>query len=337
MPRFSKSAYLRFTLCFFAFIYEAHAHSFARCVKVTGNTVDVLFAHYHSSSGYFGALLVDGVRQPFTRLVPPLSNKLPNEAGIGPEDCNFCTTSNVYAWQGATVTLSPGSHTVSVTCDTSVECPYPNSCFSSLVSEAIEICGGDNPPTWTQNCPSNMFVTNLDSNGEATLSWTPPTAEDSCNSPLGVNHIGGPANGSTLDPEDGPFTVTYQTDPDRNGEQISCSFDITFGYARITGINQALTSLPPDTLAMYIPFAAGVEFVNIAQQSHDARLWLDDGSRTVNLAPYQSGSQTFNTMASNTDFTGVHGVVLGTVEVYATVDGDPYHFSHRDITVVTGN
>lgn len=198
---------------------------------------------------------------------------------------------------------------------------------SSSCNFNVNIVGGT--VTWSQACPSDMLITNFtpgSPTGSTTVSWSAPTALDSCGNTLGVNHIGGPTPGSSFDVVgDNPTTITYQTNADPlTGQRLTCSFEVSFGYAQITAVTPHLNSPPADTIAMYIPFTLTIEYVNIPQTSGNGRLWLSDGSNTHNMQELVTGAQTFDTGVLETDFLGPYGLFPGSISLWLTVDGNPF-------------
>lgn len=207
---------------------------------------------------------------------------------------------------------------------------------SNSASCSFDVTVVSGSPT-IQNCPADILVTTF-SMGQATVTWTEPTATSGCMSSLAVSRTTGPAPGSTFDVvADNPTTITYTTDPDpETGQQASCSFTVSFGYAQIAFVSQFNVASVSE-LAMYIPFTVTLEFVNIPQQSEVGRLWLSDGTNTVNIATSQT-SMTFDTGELTTTFIGAHGVIPGPLLVWATVDGSPAFFTNQlAMTLVTGN
>lgn len=218
--------------------------------------------------------------------------------------------------------------------------------YGNQASCTFAVNVGSNPPAWTAGCPANMLVTSFDPSGafphgSATVTWTEPTARDGCMNALGVDRTTGPAPGSVFDVvADNPTTVTYVSHPDPvTGHQLTCSFVVEFGYARIARVDQ-LANYDVDTIAMYIPFVITIEYVNIPRQEADGRLWLSDGVRTINTPLWHgdNSTATFNTNYLEHEFTGPYGMLPGDITLWITVDGNPFFFGNQlPLTLVIDN
>lgn len=191
---------------------------------------------------------------------------------------------------------------------------------------------GAGPPVWTQNCPADMLITSFTTgpSGSTTVSWTAPLANDGCGSSLAVSQIGGPANGSSFNVvTQSTSTITYQTAADPvTGQQISCSFEVSFGFASLSRVDQ-LAETDVGTLIMYIPFTVVVEYVNIPVQTGVGRLWLSDGTTTMNMPMKSTGGDTFDTAQLTNQFLGPHTLLPGPITMWATVDSDPFYFGNQ--------
>jgi hypothetical protein len=245
------------------------------------------------------------------------------------DDCNAITWAQSHtSGQTFPIGTTPVTFTASDQAGTSSSC-----------SLNVNIVAGT--MAWQQNRPADIEITNFTPgpSGATTVSWTEPTAHDSCNGALGMNRIAGPAPGSNFDVQsDNPTTVTYQTNADPlTGQQLTCSFEISFGFARLAAVTQLLSSPPPNTIAMYIPFTVTLEFVNYPQTSASGRLWMSDGTTSYAMLEYETNSDTFDTGVLEHTFNGPYGMLPGQFSMYATVDGDPFYFGNQmalDLAVI---
>ena len=116
------------------------AHTTKVCYKLDPCTgeYEAAYGTYHSITSFpsgcpsnpssrcpSGFSIIDGNSVPFDTLILD-SGELPNEPGWSESDCFTCPgqTNNIQVWQKATVTLSPGSHSITVASTSQIEEPW---------------------------------------------------------------------------------------------------------------------------------------------------------------------------------------------------------------------
>ena len=121
-----------------------NGHTVEICASVNGNSVTFYAGTYHSTTegpAPFGGLIFDGVRYDFDSWVND-DDESPFGIESSSVDCSQCTNlwgtsdpiqQDINHWQKITVNgLTDGIYSVSTTCDSAVECPWPGCVFDDI-------------------------------------------------------------------------------------------------------------------------------------------------------------------------------------------------------------
>lgn len=180
--------------------------------EICGNSVD------ENCNGCFNESTLQPSAGPDRDICPNVPTVINGSASGGLGTYSYQWSSNggflINANQASpTFVAGPGTYQVCVTVTDSIgHCPRQD-CATITAQDAT-------PPT-IMGCPSDITVAPNAPNCQATVSWTPPTAQDNCSTP---SLIGSHAPGATF--AFGTTTVTY-TATDAANNSTQCNFDVT--------------------------------------------------------------------------------------------------------------
>lgn len=119
-----------------------NGHTVEICAAVDGDTVTLYAGTYHTETqgpAPVGGVIFDGIRYDFDGWVYD-----DDESPAGVEDlsvdCSVCVDHNIIHWQSISITgLTDGTYSVTTTCDTAIECPWPACAFDDITIVGLSL------------------------------------------------------------------------------------------------------------------------------------------------------------------------------------------------------